>query len=515
MTLARWPNKGFVGIRKLINPGSKAKGEPSVFEYESDRHERWLEASDPWLFGYFRWLWADAAVKVAKIDPATRTITTAEPYHYGGGMSNEQGIQYYAFNLLEEIDTPGEWYLERRTGILYLFPPSDLSKSVVEIGMLSTPMITMQDVSHVRFEGLVFDLGRYNAIEAHNCHHCLFLACTVQRFAGNGIMIHGGSNNALIGCDIGFIGRRATEVIGGDRETLTPGNHLVENCLLHDFGRIDRTYTPAIQLEGVGNRVRHNLMFNCPSSAMRIEGNDHLIEFNEVHSVVQESDDQGGMELFGNPSYRGVVFRYNYYHHIGKTGEEKMVCGQAGVRFDDAISGMLVYGNVFLRCANGHFGAIQMNSGRDNIIDNNIFVDCKQAISGGWNPGNSVWRSLREGNRPKEIYMTQLYLERYPEMATMLDDHGTNHVWRNIIYRCGTMATHTDYLDLFENAVVEEDPGFINAAEGDFRLRADAPVFGSLCFRPIPFEEIGLYPSPYRASWPVHSTPAQLPDWRR
>jgi hypothetical protein len=63
--------------------------------------------------------------------------------------------------------------------------------------------------------------------------------------------------------------------------------------------------------------------------------------------------------------------------------------------------------------------------------------------------------------------------------------------------------------------VVEEDPGFINAAEGDFRLRADAPVFGSLCFRPIPFEEIGLYPSPYRASWPVHSTPAQLPDWRR
>ena len=49
------------------------------------------------------------------------------------------------------------------------------------------------------------------------------------------------------------------EVIGGDRETLTPGRHFVENCRIHDFGRIDRTYTPAVQLEGVGNRVVHEL----------------------------------------------------------------------------------------------------------------------------------------------------------------------------------------------------------------------------------------------------------------
>ena len=89
-------------------------------------------------------------------------------------------------------------------------------------------------------------------------------------------------------------------MIGGDRATLTPGGHLVENCRIHDFGRIDRTYTPAIQLEGVGHRVAHNLMYDGPSSAMRIEGNDHLIEFNEVHSMVRESDDQGAMELFRN-----------------------------------------------------------------------------------------------------------------------------------------------------------------------------------------------------------------------
>ena len=517
MTPARWPNEGFVGIRELIDGGSKASGTPAVFEYDSDRHERWLQAQDAWLFGYFHFLWADATVKVGAIDPGTRTLTTAAPYHYGGrGMSTRQGIQYYAFNLLEEIDTPGEWYLERGTGVLYLYPPSDLSKASVEIGMLSTPMITMDKVSHLRLEGLVFDLARYNGIVATDSAHCLIAGCTVSRMGGNGITIRGGRKDSLVGCDIHTIGRRATEVIGGDRATLTPGEHLVENCRIHFFGRIDRTYTPAIQLEGVGHRVAHNLLYNCPSSVMRIEGNDHLIEFNEVHSAVQESDDQGAMELFRNATYRGVVFRHNYYHHIGKTGKEAAVHGQAGIRLDDAISGILIYGNIFDRSANGNFGAVQMNSGRDNIMDNNIFVDCKQGISGGWNPGNSVWKMLRNGDKPEGFFMGELYCTRYPQIKTMLDEPGINHVWRNVFYRCGQVATRRGNLDLFENGVFEEDnPGFVDAGKGDFRLNQRPALTDTVGFKPIPVDEIGLYEDRCRASWPVHTTPAQMPDWRK
>ncbi len=515
MTLARWPNEGFVGIKKLVESGSKATGQPSVFEYVSDRHERWMDASDGWLFGYFHFLWADATIRIGKIDPEKNTVTTAEPYNYGGrGMSTGQGIQYYAFNLLEEIDLPGEWYLERETGMLYLYPPGDLDDSVVEIGMFSEPMIAMEGVSNVRIEGLKFDLGRYNGIVARNCSDCWFLGCSVGRMAGNGIMIHGGRDNRLIGCDVHTTGRRATEVIGGDRETLKPGGHVVENCRIYDFGRIDRTYTPAIQLEGVGNRVAHNLMYNGPSSAMRIEGNDHLMEFNEVHSMVRESDDQGAMELFGNPTYRGVVFRHNYYHNIGKTGSEKAVHGQAAVRFDDAISGMLVYGNVFYRCANGNFGAVQMNGGRDNVIDNNLFVDCKQGISGGWYRNNGIWRALREGRKPRGCIMNELYLQRYPQIVSMLREPGINHLWRNVFYRCGRVATRPVNIDKFQNAVFEDDPGFVDAANQDFDLRRDAELFERICFEPIPFDEIGLYESRWRASWPVETTAVRMPDWR-
>jgi hypothetical protein len=515
MTLARWPNEGFVGIKRLVEPGVTGI-RPSVVAYESDRHARWTRAEDAWLFGYFRYLWADSTIKVAAIDPAAGTLTTAEAYSYGDGMDAGQGIIYYAFNLLEEIDTPGEWHLDRAAGVLYFWPPSDPSRATIEIGRLSEPMVALENASHVRIEGLVFDLARHTGLSVRDCTDCLIAGCVIRRFAGSGVTLSGGRHCGILGCDLHTLGRRGAEVIGGDRRTLEPGRHFVENCWIRDFGRIDRTYTPAIQLEGVGNRVAHNLLCDGPSSAMRVEGNDHLVEYNEVHSCVRESDDQGAIDVFLNPTYRGVVYRHNYFHHNGKTGREGAVHGQAAIRFDDAISGMLVYGNIFLRSANGNFGAIQFNSGRDNVIDNNLFVDCKQAISGGWHPGNGVWQMIREGTAPEDFHRDALYLSRYPGIASMMEAPGINHIWRNVFYRCGRVLTRDPGLfDLLENGVFTEgDPGFVDAARGDYALKPDAALFETICFNPIPVGEIGLYQDARRASWPVHTTPAVLPDWR-
>jgi hypothetical protein len=500
MTLARWPNEGFVEIRELLEPGSREQGTPSVIGYLDDRHERWTQAEDPWLFGYFHFLWADATARIEHIDTEKKTITTSEPYDYGGrGMANEQGIIYYAFNLLEEIERPGEWYLNRDTGILYFYPPSDPEHATIEIGVLDSPMITMDGVTDVRLEGLVFDLARHNGIVITNSFRCLVAGSTVQRMAGNGISIHGGRENGIFGCHIHTIGRRATEVIGGVRATLEPGRHFVENCRIHDFGRIDRTYTPAIQLEGVGNRVAHNLMFNGPSSVMRIEGNDHLVEFNDIRDAVTESDDQGAIDMFRNATYRGGVFRYNSFRDIGKTGDEPAVHGQAAVRFDDAISGMLVYGNLFVRSSNGNFGAVQMNSGRDNIMDNNIFIDNARGVSGGWNRNNHVWRMLRENPEQAGFFTNDLYLERYPEIAGMLEDPAVNHVWRNLFIRCGQITTgNLANLDLLQNAEFDADPGFVGP--DDYRLRPDSPVFEQIGFRNLPLDQAGLYDHPLRAS---------------
>jgi hypothetical protein len=178
---------------------------------------------------------------------------------------------------------------------------------------------------------------------------------------------------------------------------------------------------------------------------------------------------------------------------------------------------MLVYGNVFVRSANAGFGAVQINSGRDNVMDNNLFVDCKQGISGGYYPGNEVWTQAAAKRLPAGFYINDLYLQRYPEMAAMLVQPGINHVWRSVFYRCGLVATGNQAtLDLVENGVFgEQDPGFVNAAKGDYRLKHRAALFATVGFRPIPVEEIGLYQDTYRASWPVVTTPEAAPDWRR
>jgi hypothetical protein len=516
MTLARWPNEGFVPIRELIEPGSAKDKKPSIFGYEDERHARWSQANDPWLFGYWHFLWADATIKIGSIDSVAKTITTAEPYNYGGrGMSNGQGIIYYAFNLLEEIDQPGEWYLDRESGVLYLYPESDPNLAMVEIGMHAGPMVSLKNLRHLRLEGLSFDLGRYRGIVAENCSDCLIAGCSISRMADSGIIVTGGKRFGIFGCDLSSLGRLGVVLQGGDRKSLDAAGHFLENCHIHHFGRVDRTYTQAVSLGGVGNRVSHCLLHDCPTSVISMGGNDHLFEYNDIHSAVKESDDQGGVDMWGNPTFRGNIFRFNRFRSIGKPAVGHAVHGQAAIRFDDAISGQLVYGNILYQGSNGNFGAVQMNSGRDNIIDNNLFIANKHAISGGWSPGNAHWRETKEGKKA-QAYTDELYLKRYPAIASMFDDNGRNFFWRNVFWRCGNISRRARHIELFENALLadDEDPGFADLAAGDFRLAEDSPVFKRLAFRQLPVAEMGLYEHPLRASWPVASAPMAMPEWQ-
>lgn len=478
MTLARWPNEGFAIVKKVIDPGSLKEKRPSVFEYDSDKPSRWLKAEDAWLFGYFRYLWADGTLKIGKIDPEKKTITTAQPYNYAGEGMAGQPIIYYAFNLLEELDTPGEWYLDRKKGILYFWPPENPEKAKIEISVLDRPMLVMKNVSNVIFERIIFDMGMHDGIQVENCNNILFAGCTISRMAGNGVVITGGCHNGILSCDIHTIGRTAIEITGGERETLTPATHFVENCHIYSFGRIDRTYTPGVVVNGVGNIVSHNLMHDCPSSAMRIEGNNHLIEFNEVHTVVTESDDQGAVDMWGNPVYRGNVFRYNYFHDIGKIGKEPFLTGMAGIRLDDAISGQVLYGNIFENCSKGYFGGVQIHAGRDNILDSNIFVNCSIGISGGWNPKNIVWKWYKEGQR-SDYHNTKTYLSSYSELKNMFDDRGVNYAFRNIFVNSSKAFASPEKFVMFANLLDVESVKYIG-------------------FHPILLEKIGLYQDEFR-----------------
>ncbi|MBC8373729.1 MAG: hypothetical protein H8E53_09070, partial [Planctomycetes bacterium] len=102
MTLARWPDEGFVKITGLVGGKPKnvrgTKGDKiGKFMYAGDRPKRWAGEKDIWVHGYWFWDWSDQRHKVDSIDTARRIISVKPPYH---GYGYRVGQWFYAFNIL-------------------------------------------------------------------------------------------------------------------------------------------------------------------------------------------------------------------------------------------------------------------------------------------------------------------------------------------------------------------------------------------------------------------------------
>ncbi len=529
--ISRWPNaprisldaagaadalkeseKAFVKTGKVHRGffNTKDSGQPGIFEYADPRHERWTEAKDAMLFGYWGHLWGITSCRVEKIDPATKQVVLATNNPYG----HRENMPYYAFNLLEEIDVPGEWYLDRENSKLYVYPPNGVDLDAVKVRLSCFPkeFLSAKDVSFTTFSGLHFEEGTGTALRVSGGEQFRFVGCSAKRFGNWGLGISG-KNHGVLGCDFVTLGGGGIDLSGGDIKSLTPGNCFVENTFVDDFSRIDRCYAPAVHLNGVGNRLAYNLFCDSPGHAIRVEGMEHTIEFNEIHSIVYESDDQSGIDIWGNPFIRGMVFRYNYWHHIG-SGRD--VAGQAGIRLDDMISSVLMYGNIFFRSSGGHFGGIQIHGGKDNIVDGNLMIDCKYAVS--FSPwGEKRWLQFLDGELGTRCRKTgfdpdsEAFKSKYADFAELKQNADRNFVTRNAAIGCDHFA-HNGRRNVFSGNVMlpwmpnlfKETQGMQSSGEsrvphdarkirGRLSIPQDSPVYQLLDINPLPVDAMGLY----------------------
>jgi len=519
MTLARWPNEGFVKIVEVLGKtlcdvrGTKGCVE-GVFRYEGDRPKRWADENDAWVHGYWFHDWSDERHKVASIDTEKRTIAVCPPYH---GYGYRKGKYFYALNILAELDRPGEWYLDRQSAILYFWPPGD---GPVENGkpMVSIlgDMVLMTDVSHVTLRGFLFEAAQQSAILMQGGTRNEIVGCTIRNLGNTGVSIRSGTKHGVIGCDIYDVGNTAISMNGGNRKTLAPGGHFAENNHIHHYGRWNRMYQKAVAIYGVGNRAAHNLMHNAPHQAVGFGGNEHVIECNEIHSVCHESNDAGAIYAGRNWTMRGHIIRYNYMHHV--CGFEGRGC--VGIYLDDAFSSAHIYGNVFYKVTRAAF----VGGGRDSVIENNIFVDCPRALhidargigwahqyivpGGGWH----MQKKLKDMNYNQPPYST-----RYKHLADILEDDPYvpkyTLVARNVFVGEKWDDIHKSarpHVTLQDN-LVGEDPRFVEPPPKSFALRDDSPAF-KLGFQRIPLKKIGLYQDERRASWPVTHTVRPMPE---
>ena len=493
MTLARWPDEGFVKITGLAGGKPKnvrgTKGDKiGKFMYAGDRPKRWAGEKDIWVHGYWFWDWSDQRHKVDSIDTARRIISVKPPYH---GYGYRVGQWFYAFNILAELDRPGEWYLDRDAGVLYFWPPSDLAKGRPTVSV-AKGLLSMRGTSHVTLQGLTFETARGTAVSIADGKANRITDCVVRNLGGWGVRVSGGSAAAVTGCEIYQTGQGGIAMSGGDRKSLAPAGHQAADNHIHHYGRLDRMYKPAIGLSGVGLCASSNLIHDAPHMAVMFSGNDHVIELNEIHRVCLESNDAGAIYAGRDWTMRGTVIRHNYLHHI--TGFRGRGC--VGVYLDDMFCGTRIEGNVFHHVTRAAF----IGGGRDCVIANNIFVDCKPALhidarATGW-AGYHVKTTMT--TRLKAMpYQNALWKERYPKLFNILSDSPAapkgNVVARNISVGGRWDGVHSaarKYV-MFKDNLIDKDPHFVDRAKANFQLRDDSPAY-KMGFKRIPIEKIGL-----------------------
>jgi len=518
MTIARWPNKGFVHVANVTDEqpvdvrGTKGSKVAKIFYDEKetgDRLGRWAQEKDLWLHGWWFWDWAEERQQVQSIDTTKHLITLREPPTHPFGY--RKGQWFYVFNALSEIDEPSEYYIDRQAGLLYFWPPSPIGESQACVSVTPT-ILTMKNVQNVTWHGITFETTRSAPVTISGGSNNCLAACVIRNCGGNAVSVSG-TNIGIEGCDIYGCGDGGVVMDGGDRATLTPGNNYVDNCHVHQFARWNRILKPGVKVSGCGNRVTHNLIDNAPHMAIQFGGNDHVFEYNEIHSVVYESNDAGVIYAGRDWTMRGHQIRYNYIHHIYGLGGR----GCVGVYLDDMFSSANIYGNLFYKVPRATF----IGGGRDTTIANNVFVDCNPAIHVdarglGWASGSYDTQVAQFKAMP---YQSELWKGRYLGLIETLDQDPMapcgNVIMRNICFGGKwdeIEAKAQPGVNLADN-LIGEDPQFVDAANGNFQLKDNSPAF-KFGFERIPLEKIGLYQDPKRASWPVTSEirPPDVPE---
>ena len=527
LPLARWPNDDYTTFGGIVVPGDQPGTTPE-FHYQGDRPARWRADGNAFLFGYWRRGYRAEFVRVKAIDTASRTIQLAARNSLGP-LEDGGACRYFAVNLLEELDAPGEWHLDRERGAVYLWPPEQPSRWVLSLN--PTAVIEGTEVEHVEFRGLGVECSARDGIRLTKSSFCKIVGCEVRNVAFAGIVAEG-NRNLVSGCDIHDTGDVGVSVFTGNRYTLEAGGSTVDNCHVHHTNRVCRAGSKAVELRGVGGRLSHNLIHDTGYIAVRFHGNDHVLEYNHLFRTNVESTEGGVFYIGRDWTARGSVIRYNFIHHVEDSREG---CGSATrfVHLDDSAPEIEIHGNVCYRLG----GGVSICGGAANHVHDNLFVECNWGVDIGPRGENMFvsdgkggyaqyadtkgWSSLAKllerykWNQPP-------YSTRYPKLVEIFTKDPIAAPWFNVVARnamvdCGRGIREQNMepgWSTIEDNWTLDDPGFVqpDRTKLDFRLKANGPLLAR-GFQPIPWERIGLYPSPDRRSWPVSYEPVPA-DWR-
>ncbi len=458
--------------------------------------------------------WFSDRIAIEQVDPARNHVILAR--NVPGRVF--AGNRFFVENVREELDSPGEWYLDRRTGNLYYWPTDPAFPTLTITAPAMDRLIVLAGtpdapVEHITISGFIIkdvDFGdqqdvyypAHAAVHLYEANNCRIANCDFLSVGGYAVWLKGAcQGNVISGNEVAEPGAGGVFVdgsayqegqIGGLLHRANPdgripvGNLITENYI-HHCGRIYAHVGGVYINRAAGNRVTHNLITDVSRYGLSVKGRspDNELEYNIVLRTNLETNDTGGIESWGNPG--PLAIRYNI---VGDTiglkptsrGEIISPTFGCGVYLDGEVSQAEVRGNIVYRQA---WSGLTLNSGHDNIVENNVFVDSQDrqfyfSNYAGTAKGNRLQRNVFYWRRAESTL--GIGTASGPEYL----DSDYNLFWLPD-GKVDLTALQAKQLDVHS---LIADPLFVDPNRDDYRLKPDSPAF-ELGFQRIPVDRIG------------------------
>ncbi|MGX5858001.1 right-handed parallel beta-helix repeat-containing protein [Dyadobacter jiangsuensis] len=445
--LARWPNNSELTIQRVEHLQGKSNNLRRVqFSPTSQGPQNWGRSRDVRIEGHFSMAWTFDQLAVGKVDLEGGEIEVRDQTPFGLYESNNSARpelskskelrSFHFYNVLEETDSPREYFLDIAKKKLYLFPSLGLKKSNVEISLMSEPLLKITKTNNVQLDGIQFSVSRGRAIEIDSSKKIVIVNCDIRNLGLQGIFATNSSDVRIKNCKISNTGAEGIVIGGGVRKLLIPSCNKILNCEITNFSRLFRCYSPGISVKGVGVTISGCLISNGPDQAIVVDGNDHLIQNNRINKVCYDFGDTGAIYCGRNPSATGTVIDNNIFEDIFNRRSSLV----SAIYLDDGTCGLKITNNLFYRCGrtSNEFGAIFVHGGWNNFILNNTFIECPIAVSSTpWSDRRWIDSFIRDTSSIRKLTIdvdinAKIFQDSYPHLRNFFDT--TNlHVRNNTL----------------------------------------------------------------------------------
>lgn len=421
---ARWPNKDkfnlsqYVYVKSVVrNANDWALASPrwqpgdalpiiGVDESVIEHISKWKDYNNVHITGPVGWEFGETAVGVAEVDEKSRQITL--DYAVEGGY--ETNGRFYFLNVLDELDVPGEYFLDKENKKMYVYvnPEIDLEKADIHFSVYDKPvMINIDGLSYVDFKGIEFKYSQCRGIDAVNIDDVDFINCEFSNISGRVMEMFGNrarpndtakkdlklniKNVDILNCVFKNLGNGAVRIQSGNWFTLEKSNCRIENCNFTNVSRIKNAYSPGIRADGGGFIIRNNTVDYGPGVLLQFTAYDSIVEYNELANGVRETSDMG-LLYGGMQPYIGTVIRYNYIHDTSEYARKNdlkkgltigglAIPTRVGVYIDNCAEGATIDHNIIENIPTGVFAI-----GCHTTCTDNIIIDCPRAVAMRYNP---------------------------------------------------------------------------------------------------------------------------------